>query len=352
MPSGVPLPVFLSLQLGGLALFVSLAVAGFARLGGLGDVPDARSSHARTTPTGGGLGVLAGVGAAVLAAVIFHAEAVFAQPGTAAKLASLLASAFAVGVIGLVDDRFVVPTGLKFGLIGLICLYAVVSIGAVNMLPFADDHIYLLWWSALIGTVLWMFVTVNAVNFIDGINGLMAGAMALASGTLALVALRTGAPATALLSGALATALCGLLPYNLRRRAAVFSGDVGSLPTGLLYAGAVLMLVHEQPEMRLLYAGPLLILPVLADVLLTLLLKPARGLALTAPHATHIYQRAARAVGSHVTVSAVYIGLVGLLALLVNHALGRGTLGSVSGLFMLSGLMACAYAVAHLNLPD
>lgn len=347
-----PLEQFIAWQVGGLAFFVSLAVAGFARLGGLGDVPDHRSSHGRTTPTAGGLGVLAGLGAALLAAALLHAETLFVQPGTAAKLASLLACAFALGVIGLIDDRQVVRTKLKFALIALVCLYAAWAVGSVTMLPFGRDHIYLLWWSGLGGTVLWLFVVTNAVNFMDGINGLMAGTMALASGVLCMVAVRVEAPATALLAGVLAAALLGFLPYNLRRRAAAFCGDCGSLPAGFLYAAAVLLLVHEQPELRLLYAGPLLVLPLLADVLLTLVLKPLRGIALTAPHATHVYQRAARRVGRHLPVTAVYVGLVGLMSLLVSHALERGTLGSLLGLAFVSGLFACLYAAASVNLPD
>ena len=348
----LPIGQFIALQLGGIALFVSLAVTGFARLGGLGDVPDARSAHARTTPTAGGLGILAGIGAAMICAALFHADAVFALPGSAVKLSSLLACAFALGILGVVDDRVVVPTKLKFGLIALIGLYAAWSVGSVTMLPFGNDHIYLLWWSALGGTVLWLFVVANAVNFMDGTNGLMGGTMALANAALCAVALRVGAPVTAVLCGVSAAALLGFLPYNARRRAAVFCGDCGSLPVGFLYAGAVLMLVTEQPELRLLYAGPLLVLPLLADVLLTLALKPVRGLGFTAPHATHIYQRLARAWGSHLAVASVYFGLVGIMAMLVIHALTRGTLGSMLGLFMMSGLAACAYAAAHISLPD
>lgn len=351
MPTA-PIEVFLALQLGGVAFFVSLAVAGFARLGGLGDIPDRRSAHSRTVPTAGGLGIVAGVGAGTLVAALFHAELLFAQPGVAAKTAAVLASVFAMGVIGLLDDRAALPVRGRFTLIVLVALYTVWSVGSVTMLPFGADHIYLLWWSALAGSVLWVFVVTNAVNFMDGINGFMGATMAVASGALCMIALRVNAPVTALLAGTLAASLLGFLPYNLRNRAAVFSGDTGSLPTGFLYAAAVLMLVHEQPELRLLYAGPLLILPLLADVLLTLVLKPLRGLRFTAPHATHIYQRMARQAGRHLPVTALFTGLTGGLALLVSHALERGTLGSVAGLAMMSGLFACLYAAVSTNLPD
>lgn len=352
MPFGLPLGVFIALQVAGIAFFTSLAVTGFARLGGLGDVPDARSSHARTTPTAGGLGVLAGLGAGLWVAAVFHDATLFSGPGSAAKLSAVLACAFGLGVVGLLDDRGLLGTGVKFALILLAGLYAATSVGSVTMLPFGADHIYLLWWSALIGSVLWLFVITNVVNFMDGINGLMGAGMAVASGALCALALRANAPVTALLSGTLAAALLGFLPYNARRRAAVFCGDTASLPVGFLYGCAVLLLVHEQPELRLLYAGPLLVMPFLADVLLTLVLKPVRGLGFTAPHRTHIYQRAARHFGGHLRVAAVYAGLVGLMSLLVSHAVERGTLGSMFGLAMMAGLYACAYAAAHIHLPE
>ena len=344
------LGAFIALQIGGLALFVSLAVTGFARLGGLGDVPDGRSAHSRTTPTAGGLGIVAGVGAAFLAAALFHADTLFAQPGTAQKLASLTAIAFALGLLGLVDDRIVVPTRLKFGLILLLSLFAANAVGSVTMLPFGKDHIYLLWWSGLAGTALWLFTVTNAVNFMDGINGLIGGSLAVASGALCALSVKAGAPVTALMSGAVCAALTGFLPYNFRVKAAVFCGDCGSLTAGFLYAASVLMLVHEQPEMRLLYAGPLLVMPLLADVLLTLARKPFVGIRLTAPHSTHVYQRAARTIGSHVVISLIYAGLAVLLAGLVHHAFGRGTLGSMLGLGMISGMFAALYAVAATNL--
>ena len=145
--------------------------------------------------------------------------------------------------------------------------------------------------------------------------------------------------------------LVGFLPYNFRPKAAVFCGDCGSLPTGFLYAAAVLMLVSEQPELRLLYAGPLLVLPLLSDVLLTLVRKPFNGIPLTAPHSTHAYQRWARASGSHMLVSGCYLAMGLGFATLVAFAFDRGTLGSMSGLALLSGLCVCLYLFRISTLP-
>lgn len=341
-----------ALQLTGLAFLVSLAVTGFAKLGGLGDVPDHRSSHARTTPTAGGLGILAGFSAGVLFAASYYQGWVFVGPAMAETFATTLSLTFAVAFLGLLDDLYDLSARLKFALMVFICLMAAKTIGVVTMLPFGDDHIYLLWWSGLLGTALWLFVVMNSVNFMDGINGLFGLSMAIASFGLCVLAVKVGAPVTALISGLLFASLCGFLPYNFRRKAGVFSGDCGSLSTAFLYGCAVLYLVKEQPEMKLLYVGPLLILPLLVDVLVTLIRKPMNGIALTAPHSTHLYQRWARSSGSHLTVSLIYAMMISLLSMLVQQAYDRGTIGSLWGFGLVTGILICLYLARSATLPD
>ena len=351
MLTEISLGGFIALQLGGVALFVSLAVTGFARLGGLGDIPDDRSAHARTTPTAGGLGIIAGIGAALVLAVSYHGDVLFGSGSFAPALASLLVCAFALGIMGVIDDRIVVPTTLKFCVISSIGLYTVWVFGPVSELPIGRRYCEIPIWLGVIGTVLWIFVVTNAVNFMDGINGLFGSTMTLALMIVCLVAIAADAPVTATLTGVTAAAILGFLPYNFRKRAAIFCGDCGSLPVGFLYAASILLLLREQPDLPLLYIGPLLIMPLLADVLLTLLLKPFRGLGFTAPHATHIYQRAARAFGNPLPVTLLYTASIGVMALWVNEALKRGTIGSFAELSFVVMVFALAYAVLNRLLP-
>ncbi|MGJ8559867.1 MAG: glycosyltransferase family 4 protein [Litorimonas sp.] len=348
----MPLDSLMALQVAGVAFFVSLAVTGFATWGGLGDIPDHRSSHARVTPTGGGLGIVAGIGAALLLAGLFYQDHLLSQPGSAQKLATLLSLTFAVGFLGLLDDRYVVSSKVKFGLILLISIFGALAVGPITRLPFAMDHLYLVWGVGLAGSALWLFTVTNAANFIDGINGLFGLSMAIASAALCALALKVGAPVTALIAMSLTASLLGFLPYNLRVKAAVFSGDCGSLSAAFLYGGAVLFLVYEQPELRLLYAGPLLILPLLTDVLLTLIRKPLKGIALLAPHNTHIYQRWARYRGNHVTISLIYGIMAALMATLVHEAFDHGILGSLSAFGLIVGIFVCLYLVRSTTLPD
>ncbi|MEM7729171.1 MAG: hypothetical protein AAF311_07835 [Pseudomonadota bacterium] len=348
----VSLDGLIAAQLIGLAFFVSMALTGFARLGGLGDIPNRRSSHAHVTPTAGGLGIMAGVAAAILFAALFHQDRLFAQPGTMEKLGTFMSVTFAVSFLGLTDDRYVLPARLKFGLLLALSALGVWAVGSVTMLPYGVDHIYLLWWSGLAGTILWVFTVTNAVNFMDGINGLFGLSLAIASASLCALALQVGAPVTAVITGSLAAALAGFLPYNLRPRAAVFSGDCGALGAAFLYAGSVLFLVHEQPELRLLYAGPLLIMPLLTDVLVTLVRKPLKRIGFLAAHNTHLYQRWARKRGGHLAVTLFYGLAAVVMVVLVHQAHDRGTLGSMSGLGLIAGLFICLYVARSATLPD
>jgi UDP-N-acetylmuramyl pentapeptide phosphotransferase/UDP-N-acetylglucosamine-1-phosphate transferase len=245
-----------------------------------------------------------------------------------------------------------VSSKLKFGLILLLSMFGALAVGPITRLPYGSDYLYLVWWAGLAGSALWLFTVTNAVNFMDGINGIFGLSIAIASAALCALALKVNAPVTALISMALATSLLGFLPYNLRAKASVFSGDCGSLSAAFLYAGAVLFLVHEQPDLRLLYAGPLLVLPLLADVLMTLVRKPTKGIALLAPHNTHIYQRWARHNGNHVTISLIYGILAALMAIVVHEAFGFGVLGSMLGLSLIVGIFVGLYLMRSARLPD
>lgn len=343
---------FQAMQLGGVALFVSLAITGFMRIAGLGDIPNHRSSHVRMTPTSGGVGVIAGVGAAVLAASVFHDRTFFPGPEDGLRMANLLALLFAVGMLGLIDDRFDLPPKPKFAiLIGLSVLVAL-CMGVVTKIPVGSDYLYLSWILGLIGTTLWVFVTINSVNFFDGIDGLMGLSMAVASGALCALSIRAGAPQAALLAGTLCAGLVGFLAYNAPPAARIFSGDCGALFIGALYAAAVLSLVREQPDQRLLYAGALLILPILTDVLMTLVSKPIRGIPLFAPHRLHIFHRLAALTGSHLVVTLLY-GLISVgVARLVLQAYANGTVGSASGMVMMIGVFGSLYMIVSIILPE
>jgi len=168
--------ISLWLQIGALAFLTSLAVSGFMSFAGLGDASDGRSAHRGTIPTSGGIGFLAGIGAA-LCAVSF----LFPSINLPAGFAPAMSLFFAIGMLGLVDDALTLGAKTKFGIMILICGAAVWLIGAPTSLPFLNQAVALHPIIGFVGAMLWIFVVMNTVNFMDGANGMMILSLTIAN---------------------------------------------------------------------------------------------------------------------------------------------------------------------------
>ena len=339
--------LFIWLQIGALAFFSSLAVTGFMSLAGLGDASGDRSAHSGTVPTSGGVGVLAGMGAALCAIAFIFPD--LPLPQGFAPVMSLL---FTVGMLGLVDDALALKAKPKFGLLLLICAAAVWLIGAPTHLPFLYKPIALLPSIGFMGAMLWIFVVLNALNFMDGSNGMMGLSLIIANIGLFGAGLVGGSAVTLLLSGLSLMVILGFLPYNLRRHARIFSGDVGSLSLGFLYAVAVLFLIKDTPEKSLHLVGPILILPLLADVLLTLVRRVRHRENLLEAHNMHLYQRLIQHGFGHLTVSWFYALAALICANVVVIGASKGLLERIHIPLMMVGAISAAYWLISQSLPD
>jgi len=315
------------LHTGAMAFAVSLAICGFMVHAGVGDIPDDRSNHSSTTPTSGGVGLVASLGMMGLGAGLFYP-----QLNLEPELPILLGLTLVIAMMGLYDDVFTGRTAIKFALVIGLATIAVRYIGPPEALPFGRSDIALPYWLSFAGSVLWIFVCVNGINFMDGANGLMASFMFIAALALMMLAVSFEASTTALLSGALVFGLLGFLPYNFRRKAQIFCGDVGALLVGFVFAIAALMLVKEAPIARPLYVGPLLLLPFLADILMTLLARLRAGENLLSPHSSHLYQRFIRKGWSHAQTSWTYTAAGVLCANIAMFAVFSGMIASLWGL--------------------
>jgi UDP-N-acetylmuramyl pentapeptide phosphotransferase/UDP-N-acetylglucosamine-1-phosphate transferase len=264
---------------------------------------DGASNHKEVTPSGGGIGVLAGVAAAMAVAALIRPEGVGAEG--AFRLAWLTAIALGVAGVGLLDDLFEWSPRLKFALLAATSVGIAFAAGAPSELPLvAATGIPLNLWIASAGATLWTFTAKNAVNFMDGANGLAGGAVGVASAGLALLALAVGAHEAALAAAALAGALLGFLPVNAppgSAKSRVFLGDAGALFAGAWFAAASLLFVNEAPR-GAVYLPPLLLLTILADVLLTLAWHVKHKVPVTKPHLDHSYQLRIKAGASHAEV--------------------------------------------------
>jgi UDP-GlcNAc:undecaprenyl-phosphate GlcNAc-1-phosphate transferase len=247
-----------SLQLALAAALVAWALTPLARrlavrLGAI-DQPDDRRIHTEPTPRYGGL--------AIAAAVLGVAWLARALPGPAAALDSrpllgLTCAAVPILALGLVDDRRSVPPLVKLVVQACAALTLTVFGYGVPMLtnplgpPIASGPFNVPL------TLAWVLVVTNAVNLIDGLDGLASGMVVIACGALWLAA-RMHADFYVMFFAALLIGACtGFLRWNFPP-ARVFMGDTGSQFLGLTLAAVSLL------ENRKGTAAVTLLLPLVA----------------------------------------------------------------------------------------
>jgi UDP-N-acetylmuramyl pentapeptide phosphotransferase/UDP-N-acetylglucosamine-1-phosphate transferase len=148
------------------------------------------------------------------------------------------------------------------------------------------------WPLAVGGVALWMIVAANAVNFMDGANGLIAGSLAIVLGGLGLRSQGVEDAGVGLVLLAASAACLGFLPWNFPT-ARLFQGDAGALFLGAVVAAlAVVAAEGGRADAPLdLLSAPIAMIPLLTDVLLTLIVRARRGARLLDAHRDHLFQR-------------------------------------------------------------
>jgi len=268
----------------GLALLSALVVRLVIALK-LMDVPNDRSAHAVPTPRGGGLGVVV---ATLAGLVVLYLEGRVARIADPYFLA-VIAGAAAIASVSLADDALDFPFGWK--------LAAQVAAAALPIafglrlerlfLPFVGP--VPLGPLAVPLTLLWIVFVTNAMNFIDGLNGLCAGMAAIASGFLAAIALIEGGAFVYAASLFLCSGCLGFLPFNFPA-ARIFLGDVGSQFIGYMLAVLAIAAAGFEATQVSFFIVPLLLALPLFDVAFTLVRRAIAGERLTEAHRGHLYQ--------------------------------------------------------------
>jgi len=306
-----------------IAFAASLALTGWIRglamTSGLMDVPNERSSHVAPVPRGGGLAFVAVSLAAVAAGFLLG---VVPRPLASA----LIVGGSVIAFIGWLDDRMNVAPATRF----------VVQIGAawwaihtLNGSPIGASVGFV---ATLLGVV-WM---VNLFNFMDGLDGIAATQAASACVFAAIALGFTADIAIAYCCSVIAAAVGGFLWWN-RPPAKIFMGDVGSGTLGFLLATLALA-SHRAATVGSIGWG-FLLAPFIVDATCTLCVRTLRGERPWKPHRDHVYQRAARRWGSHLSVTVGYVVVEAVLgsALLFWH--GRvpvaGLVAAYAGLLAL-----------------
>lgn len=244
-----------------------------------------RKIHVEDTPRIGGIGIFAGFIAALIVTIVLAGRAPLSVPGTEVGgpgqitlfLLPLVLGMTAIHLLGLVDDFRNLRAVHK--LLLQIIAAVIVTVGPLRIerltIPFVWYHLELGLFSYPV-TVLWVVAVSNALNFIDGVDGLAGGLAAFAALFFAVIGLLTGNTLVALLAVGLFGSLLGFLVYNAPP-AKIFMGDSGSYLIGFALSVFPLMLANgDGMSVHLIPAITILAVPLL-DVTTSVFRRLSRG---------------------------------------------------------------------------
>jgi UDP-GlcNAc:undecaprenyl-phosphate/decaprenyl-phosphate GlcNAc-1-phosphate transferase len=257
----------------------------------------------------------------------------FPKPG---GLAGIAVGGTLIFVLGLIDDLESIPAKVKL-LVQILAGCAAYSLGVrIKMIPINMDigaiHLHYALslgpWSLPL-TVFWLVGVANAVNLIDGMDGLAAGTAAISALTIWAVALapNINQPNAALIAAALAGALLGFLRWNFNP-ARIFLGDSGAYLTGfILGAVSITGVLKSTTAVTLIVPTFILVLLILffplLDTTWAIVRRVSKGRSIFAPDAEHIHHRLLQTGLSQKKVAYLIYGASALLGLLAAHFVGQ-----------------------------
>ena len=268
-----------------LSYFFTPPVKNFAHKVGAIDVPkDARRMHKKPIPRLGGLAIYGGFLCSIL---------IFGQLDET-MLCVLLGAAIIVA-LGIFDDVLALGAKLKF-VVQIVAAAIPVCIGDLqiglftNLNPLSDTPFVHLGILAVPVTIIWIVGITNAVNLIDGLDGLAVGVSSIAAITMLAVALLTGNMPIAITMAALAGACIGFMPYNLNP-AKIFMGDTGSTFLGYMLATVYIMGLFKFYAV-ISFAVPFLILGLpIFDTANAIIRRVAAGRSPMSPDRGHVHHK-------------------------------------------------------------
>ena len=261
---------------------------------GIIDAPNARSSHTRITPRGGGVSIVVVV--AAVAGVIG-----VMRPEELLRIGGAIVPALAIAAVSSLRNstRFVVHLAAAVAATVVLGAVTRVDLGSFGMLRFGP-----LAWPL---TLLWIVGLTNAFNFMDGSDGIAGITAAAVAAGIAVAAAACGSGAVAVIAAAFAGASLGFLTSNWQP-ARIFMGDVGSAFCGFLLA-VLPLAVRADVVPEVLPVAVLALWPFIFDTSLTLLRRLRAGENIFQAHRSHLYQRLVIAGWSHRAVASLYGGL-------------------------------------------
>jgi UDP-GlcNAc:undecaprenyl-phosphate GlcNAc-1-phosphate transferase len=206
------------------------------------DAPDKRKVHTRPTPRWGGLAIALSVIIAIpLICCSYKMQNIELSRHLQMNLIGLATGGFLIMLLGMIDDRFQIsPLCKLFGQIAVAIILIKSGIAITFVTLPAKGLVYLPAWLSWGLTMFWIVGITNALNLLDGLDGLLAGVSAIFGVVFFTVSFFSGQYLVALLMLSIAGAALGFLKYNFNP-ARIFMGDTGSLFLGLMFSSLSVM---------------------------------------------------------------------------------------------------------------
>jgi UDP-GlcNAc:undecaprenyl-phosphate GlcNAc-1-phosphate transferase len=334
-------------------------------VGAVVDPDPSRHVHTRPTPTLGGAAMYYGMLAAILSAMALPSLRPVIEASS--EIWGVLLGASIIFGLGVIDDfRDISPPAKTAGqvLAGVVLAFFGVSILYFRLWP--TDHFIALGRTgsdlAVLVTVLWVIGMSNAINLVDGLDGLAAGIVAIASASIfafvwlfspqGIISPTSTGPLVVAIAFGLAV---GFLPWNFHP-AKIFMGDSGALLLGFMMAAATIAIGGQSPDLfpgkTYFFFGPILIPLVilgipLIDTAYALLRRVASRRSWAARDKEHLHHRLLHMGHGHLRAVLILWAWTALLSLVVLVPAYTG-----KGNFLVLGLVpAAALAIFTIFVP-
>ncbi|SEU09396.1 UDP-GlcNAc:undecaprenyl-phosphate GlcNAc-1-phosphate transferase [Salinibacillus kushneri] len=300
------------------------------------DQPNERKVHKRVMPRMGGLAIYVSF---LLGVLILSPEGIHIWP--------VMIGATFIVILGLLDDLYQLSAGIKFG--GhLIAAFTVVLSGIqidFITIPFGPRIEFGLWSIPI--SVLWIVAITNAINLIDGLDGLASGVSAIALITISGMALSMGSIFVAFLGLLLLGSTLGFLFYNFNP-AKIFLGDTGSYFLGYMISVLSILGLFKNLTFFSIIV-PIIILGVpLVDTTFAIIRRMVKGNPLSAPDKSHLHHCLIRLGYSHRKSVLMIYGLSGIFSLAAIIFTRSTMWGSMIILLMLAVLIELTVEITGL----
>lgn len=309
------------------ALYVTPLVRKLAVHIGLLDVVDERRMHELPKPRIGGLAVYLAFAFALFTTIGFalRKTPLFHDPEDIHSFLGLLFGGTLIAIVGVWDDIMGMQPRKKF--------LAQIVVAAISMiygfvipgfeLPFTHQYVNI---PPLLGiplTLVWYLGMMNAINFLDGLDGLLAGVTAISGFFLVAIALGHGHVVAALVLCALVGGALGFLPYNFNP-AKIILGDTGSLFIGYVFATVSIIITAKVAiTVSLLIPLVALALPVV-DTAAAILRRARAGKRITDGDRSHFHHILVFKLGLNVKQAVLLIYAVSFVLGAIAYVLSGG----------------------------